>query len=163
MARAGFDEFFAEHYDNLARILTIALADRAAAEEATQEAFTRALKHWRRVRQIDQPRSWLYVVAMNHVRDGWRKAHRRPRWDESLTPVGPDLSGRIATAVSVRDAIATLPDRQREAVVLRYLADLTLAEVAEAMGCALGTVKATLHQALRSLRVELEEDDDGHG
>ena len=162
MTRGGFDEFFADHYDELARTLTIALADRAAAEEATQEAFTRALKHWRRVREIDQPTSWLYVVAMNHVRDGWRRAKRQPRWDESLTPAA-DVGGRVTTAVSVRDAIATLPDRQREAVVLRYLADLSLAEVAEAMGCAIGTVKATLHHALGVLRVELEEDDDAHG
>jgi len=103
------------------------------------------------------------VVAMNHVRDGWRRAKRQPRWDESLTSAAPDLSGRVATTVSVRDAIATLPDRQREAVVLRYLADLTLAEVADAMCCALGTVKATLHEALASLRVEFEEDDDAHG
>ena len=162
MTRGGFDEFFADHYDELARTLTIALADRAAAEEATQEAFTRALKHWRRVREIDQPTSWLYVVAMNHVRDGWRRAKRQPRWDESLTPAA-DVGGRVTTAVSVRDAIATLPDRQREAVVLRYLADLSLAEVAEAMGCAIGTVKATLHHALGVLRVELEEGDDAHG
>lgn len=163
MGRAGFDEFFADHYDDLARTLTIALADRAAAEEATQEAFTRALKQWRRVQQMDQPRNWLYVVAMNHVRDGWRRAKRQPGWDESLSAPVPDLSGRIATTVSVRDAIATLPDRQREAVVLRYLADLSLAEIAEAMGCALGTVKATLHHALGALRIELEEDDDAHG
>jgi RNA polymerase sigma factor (sigma-70 family) len=65
--------------------------------------------------------------------------------------------------VSVRDAITTLPARQREAVVLRYLADLPLADVAAAMGCAVGTVKATLHNALRSLRVELEEDEDAYG
>ena len=162
MTRGGFDDFFAAHYDDLARTLTVALQDRAAAEEAAQEAFTRALKHWRRVRQVDQPRSWLYVVAMNHVRDGWRRAKRQPRWDENLTPAS-DLGGRVTTAVSVRDAIATLPDRQREAVVLRYLADLSLAEVAEAMGCAVGTVKATLHHALGVLRVELEEDDDAHG
>jgi RNA polymerase sigma factor (sigma-70 family) len=65
--------------------------------------------------------------------------------------------------VSVRDAITALPARQREAVVLRYLADLPIADVAEAMGCAVGTVKATLHQALRALRVELEEDEDADG
>ena len=61
------------------------------------------------------------------------------------------------------DAITTLPARQREAVVLRYLADLPLADVADAMGCAVGTVKATLHHALRALRVELEEDEDADG
>jgi RNA polymerase sigma-70 factor (ECF subfamily) len=65
----------------------------------------------------------------------------------------------VVTRVSVRDAIATLAPRQRQAVVLRYLADLPVRDVAEAMGCAEGTVKATLHQALRAMRIELEDKD----
>lgn len=163
MAGRAFDEFFAAHYDDLARTLTIALADRAAAEEAAQEALTRALRRWRHVRALDRPAGWLYVVAMNHVRDRWRREHREPRWKDELDTTTVDPAGGVATAVSVRDAITTLPPRQREAVVLRYLADLPLADVAEAMGCAVGTVKATLHQALSSLRVELEEDDHADG
>src|SRR6478609_1067633 len=163
MGSRGFDEFFTAHYDDLARTLTVALADRAAAEEAAQEALTRALRRWRHVRALDRPAAWLYVVAMNHVRDRWRRERREPQWGTELDTTTVDPSGGVATAVSVRDAITTLPERQREAVVLRYLADLPLADVAEAMGCAVGTVKATLHQALRSLRVELEEDDDADG
>jgi RNA polymerase sigma-70 factor (ECF subfamily) len=163
MRGRSFDEFYASHYHDLARTLTVALADRAAAEEAAQEALTRALRRWRHVRTLDRPAAWLYVVAMNHVRDGWRRERREPQWDTELDTMTPDPGGAITTAVSVRDAIATLPARQREAVVLRYLADLPLADVADAMGCAVGTVKATLHQALRSLRVEFEEDDDAHG
>ena len=163
MAGGAFDEFFAAHYDDLARTLTVALADRAAAEEAAQEAFTRALRRWRHVRRLDRPEAWLYVVAMNHARDRWRRERREPRWELELETTALDPSGGVATAVSVRDAITTLPARQREAVVLRYLADLPLADVAEAMGCAVGTVKATLHQALRALRVELEEDEDADG
>jgi RNA polymerase sigma-70 factor (ECF subfamily) len=162
MGSRGFDEFFAAHYDDLARTLTVALADRAAAEEAAQEALTRALRRWRHVRALDRPAAWLYVVAMNHVRDRWRRERREPEWDVELDTTTLDPAGGVATAVSVRDAITTLPARQREAVVLRYLADLPLADVAEAMGCAVGTVKATLHQALGALRVELEEDDDAH-
>jgi RNA polymerase sigma-70 factor (ECF subfamily) len=163
MAGRAFDEFFAAHYDELARTLAVALADRRAAEEAAQEALTRALRRWRHVRTLDRPAAWLYVVAMNHVRDRWRREHREPHWDLERDSSTLDPSGSVATAVSVRDAIATLPARQRQAVVLRYLADLQLADVAEAMGCAVGTVKATLHQALRSLRVELEEDEDADG
>ena len=163
MAGRGFDEFFAAHYADLARTLTVALADRPAAEEAAQEALTRALRRWRHVRTLDRPAAWLYVVAMNHVRDRWRREHREPQWDLELDTATIDPSGGVATAVSVRDAITTLPARQREAVVLRYLADLPLADVADAMGCAVGTVKATLHQALRALRVELEEDEDADG
>ena len=160
MAGRAFDEFFAAHYDDLARTLTVAIGNRAAAEEAAQEAMTRALRRWRHVRGLDRPSAWLYVVAMNHVRDGWRKERREPRWDTGFESPTVDPSGGVATVLSVRDAIATLPARQREAVVLRYLADLSLADVADAMGCAVGTVKATLHQALDSLRVELKEEDD---
>jgi len=163
MAGRGFDEFFANYYDDLARTLTVALADRSAAEEATQEAMTRALRRWRHVRGLDRPAAWLYVVAMNHVRDRWRRERREPNRDAEIESSSADPSSGVATALSVRDAITTLPARQREAVVLRYLADLPLADVAEAMGCAVGTVKATLHQALASLRVELKEDDDADG
>jgi len=160
MAGRGFDDFFATHFDDLARTLTIVLADRDAAEEAAQEALTRALRRWRHVRSLDRPAAWLYVVAMNHVRDRWRRERREPARESALDASAPDPSGGVTTALSVRDAIATLPARQRQAVVLRYLADLPLADVAEAMGCALGTVKATLHQALGAMRVELREDDD---
>ena len=77
-----------------------------------------------------------------------------------LSDGAADNTTAIATRLSVREAIATLPARQREAVVLRYLADLSLADVADAMGCAIGTVKATLHQAMQSMRVELDDLED---
>jgi len=93
---------------------------------------------------------------MNQLRDHWRRLERRRPTEQ----IAVDSSGAVVTRLSVRDAIATLPPRQRQAVVLRYLADLPLADVANAMGCALGTVKATLHEALRAMRVELEEDED---
>jgi RNA polymerase sigma-70 factor (ECF subfamily) len=163
MGSRGFDEFFTAHYNDLARTLTVALADRAAAEEAAQEALTRALRRWRHVRALDRPAAWLYVVAMNHVHDRWRREHREPQYNGERDAATLDPTGGVATAVSVRDAITTLPPRQREAVVLRYLADLPLADIADAMGCAVGTVKATLHQALGALRIELEEDEDADG
>src|SRR5450432_4613900 len=115
MRGRAFDEFFAAHYDDLARTLTIALADRSAAEEAAQEALTRALRRWRHVRALDRPAAWLYVVAMNHVRDGWRRDRREPKWDAEFDSPTPDPSAGVTTALSVRDAITTLPVRQREA------------------------------------------------
>ena len=105
---------------------------------------------------MDRPDGWVYVVAMNQLRDHWRRLERAQPGE----PVECDNNGAVVTRLSVREAIATLPPRQRQAVVLRYLADLPLVDVAEAMGYALGTVKATLHQALRAMRVELEEDED---
>jgi RNA polymerase sigma-70 factor (ECF subfamily) len=153
---AGFDEFYAEGFDGVARAIALATGGRELAYEAAQEAFTRALRNWRKVREMDRPETWVYVVAMNHLRDYWRKADRQAATD----PVINDDTGNVAVRLSVRDAIATLAPRQRQAVVLRYLADLPLADVAEAMGCALGTAKATVHRALEAMRIELTENED---
>jgi len=160
MGGLAFDEFYGTFFDRVARALTLAGADRDSARDATQEAFARALRQWRKVRDLDRPDGWVYVVAMNQLRDHWRRTERRrERTTEGDTAVVDDASA-VATRLSVREAIATLPPRQRQAVVLRYLADLPLADVADAMGCAVGTVKATLHQAMRNMRVELDEEDE---
>jgi RNA polymerase sigma factor (sigma-70 family) len=105
---------------------------------------------------MDRPETWVYVVAMNHLRDYWRKLDRTAALDQVVN----DDAGSVAVRLSVREAIATLPPRQRQAVVLRYLADLPLTDVADAMGCALGTAKATVHRALHAMRIELTENED---
>jgi RNA polymerase sigma-70 factor (ECF subfamily) len=108
---------------------------------------------------MERPVTWVYVVAMNRVR---REFRRHPGRDvasadiEDSSPTDP-LSG-VATSITVRSAIDRLATRQRAAIVLRYLADLTVPEVARAMRCSEGTVKSTLHAALGRLQVELGED-----
>ena len=164
MAGLAFDEFYESYFDRVARTLVLGGADRDLARDATQEAFARALRRWRKVREMDRPDGWVYVVAMNQLRDRWRRSERRRERAPELSDGAADNTHAVATRLSVRDAIATLPSRQRQAVVLRYLADLPIADVADAMGCAAGTVKATLHQAMQRMRVELEdmEDEDAH-
>jgi RNA polymerase sigma-70 factor (ECF subfamily) len=113
---------------------------------------------------MERPVGWVYVVAMNVVRRG---ARRRARETDvvggSVTPmVVGDVGGGVTTQVALRVAVAALPERQREALVLRYLADLSVAETATAMGCAPGTVKSAVHAALATLRIELEDDEDDH-
>jgi RNA polymerase sigma factor (sigma-70 family) len=152
-----FAAFVEDNYARVLRALSLASADRRAAEDATQEAFARALRHWRRVSTMTRPAAWVYVVGANVLR---RRARRfRPvAWEPP--DIGPDPTERVATAVSIRAALETLTARQRLVVVLRYLAELSTAEVGEAIGCAPGTVKSTLHTALAKLRVELEEEDE---
>ncbi|HTD51333.1 MAG TPA: sigma-70 family RNA polymerase sigma factor [Acidimicrobiia bacterium] len=154
-----FDEFYESFFDRVARALALTGANRDLAHDATQEGFARALRHWRKVREMDRPDGWVYVVAMNQLRDRRRRSERRRERALTTDDGGVDNTRAVATRVSVRDAIALLPTRQRQAVVLRYLADLPIADVADAMGCATGTVKATLHQALRNLRVELDDTE----
>ena len=156
-----FEDFFRERYGEVVRSMRLMVGDHAWAEELAQEAFTRACRHWWRVSRLDRPAAWVYVVACNEARHGWRRHQRAMRTVlNSPAPVAEDPARTIATVLDVRAALAHLTERQRAAVVLRYVADLPLADIADVMGCATGTVKATLHQALAHLRVELEVDDE---
>ena len=148
---ASFSIFYGEHYDRVRRSLYAAFRDAQVAQDAAQEAFTRAYVHWRRVADMDRPDGWVYVVA-------FRVAQRRVRADSrtDLQASAVDIADEVVTRAVIRDAIARLPQRQRLAIVLRYLADLPVADVAEAMGCATGTVKSTLHAALTRLQIGLD-------
>jgi RNA polymerase sigma factor (sigma-70 family) len=148
----SFEVFFDEYYDQVRRALSVALADPVLAEDSAQEAFARAYVRWRSVSTMDRPAGWVYVVAL---RGGRRQRSRRA--DPVEPGVDPDAIGNLVDRDVLEDSLRRLPDRQRVAVVLRYLADLPLADIAEAMGCAVGTVKSTLHAALARLRVEMDE------
>jgi RNA polymerase sigma-70 factor (ECF subfamily) len=154
----AFETFFGEHYESVFRGLSVAFRDPLLAEEAAQEAFTRAYTRWERVRGMERPAGWVYVVAV-------RVARRRRR--DLLTEVPApspssdrDLAIEVVDRVTMQAAIEQLPARQRIALVLRYYGGLPLAEIATAMGCALGTVKSTLYTAHERLHVELDDDID---
>ena len=151
----GFERFVAENYDRIRRVLGVALGDADRAEELAQEAFTRAYARWRSVSQMDRPVAWVYVVAMNKARRDFRRDEAPQEMVEGQAQEDP--AGRVATSVTLKAALAELSPRQRAVVVLRCLADLSTAEVADALRCAPGTVKATLHVGLKRLRIELEE------
>jgi RNA polymerase sigma-70 factor (ECF subfamily) len=151
-----FEDFFGQCYGSVVRAVAMAVGDRGRAEDLAQEAFARAFRRWRVVSVMERPVTWVYVVALNAERKRWRREEGVLSYDDQSEMVDDDLAGGVTTAVVVKDALARLAPRQRCAVTLRYLADLQIAEVAEVMACAEGTVKATLHQALRNLRIDLE-------
>jgi RNA polymerase sigma factor (sigma-70 family) len=148
-----YEAFFAEHHQAVVRGLTLALADRARAEDAAQDAFAKAYRQWKRVAMMDRPVAWVYVVALNGARKELRRDQAAPVPD--LTGPAADHAAASAVKVSVREALDVLAPRQRVAIVLRYLGDLQVTEVAKAMGCSEGTAKATLHTALAKLRTHL--------
>ena len=152
----SFEAFFGEHYESVVRGLSVAFHEPLLAEEAAQEAFTRAYTRWERVSGMERPAGWVYVVAV-------RVARRRRRdllGDPTLRPAGADhdIATEVVDRVTLQAAIEQLPSRQRVALVLRYYAGLPLGEIATAMGCALGTVKSTLHAAHTRLQVELDDE-----
>jgi RNA polymerase sigma-70 factor (ECF subfamily) len=134
------------------------LGDSVLGEEAAQEAFYRAYRRWDRVSRMDRPEAWVMVVGLNHGRDQKRRQRRERVTDRSVEPAPVD-SDATASLHLVAELVR-LPRRQQEAVALRYLFDMSLQEVATAMGCAVGTVKSTLHSALGNLRVQLTEGAD---
>ena len=153
----SFETFFAEQYESVFRGLSVAFRDPLVAEEAAQEAFTRAYVRWDRVRRMERPAGWVFVVATRVALR--RRAESEPD-DASGRAATPSMEDQVIDRLTMQRAIAELPERQRLALVLRHYGDLPLDEIARAMGCALGTVKSTLHAAHARLQVELDDDDD---
>lgn len=149
---AEFEGWYVQAYPRVRAAVTLAVGDADLAEEATAEAFARAVVHWSKVRAAASSQAWVYTVAMNQVRSTLRRRRVERRWLRGQAtqpivhqppPVEPDDP--------LWRAVGQLPRRARTAVALRYVADLSEAEVAEVMGIARGTVAATLHQARKRL------------
>lgn len=151
---AALESFCRRHHARLVGMLGLYCGDGDLAEELAQEALARLCVHWRRLPSEADAFRWVTRVAMNLAKSSFRtRAARRrimDRYGRSLLSTAPDDSG--ATAIAVRSAVARLPERQRRVIVLRYYCDLSVAEVASAMGCPEGTVKSLTSSAVTGLR-----------
>ena len=131
------------------------LRDEHAARDAAQETGLRFLRGLGGFRGNSRLKTWSLGIALNVCREHTRKHTATPLPDEPLPGPGADPALQAVETEGLdrlRQAVNDLPERQREAVVLRYFEELTLQETADAMGCALGTAKATVSQALSRLR-----------
>jgi RNA polymerase sigma-70 factor (ECF subfamily) len=142
-------------YPRLVGALALQCGDAELAKEVAQEALTRAWQHWPRVSRYDSPEAWVFRVALNVSASRFRRTKRERRAFAEVAsrpePGRVDETDRIA----IREAVLTLPPRQRTALVLRFFADLPVDEVATAMDCAPGTVKSLTSNAIDSLRTRL--------
>jgi RNA polymerase sigma factor (sigma-70 family) len=148
-------EFCQNEHPRLVGILTLYTGDRYEAEELAQETLVRVVSHWRKVSGLDAPTAWTHRVALNLANSSIRRAIVRRRAMARLEARrgDPDVpGGDTPTAIAVRQAVASLPERQRTALVLRYYADLPVSEVSRIMRCKEGTVSALVHQAIKGLR-----------
>ncbi len=153
------DTFVSLHYGRLIGLLTLRLRSTAGAEDVAHESLLKLVKHWDRVRLMDNPWAWLATVAINQSRSRWRRLAAADRAERRLTPIGESTSGGEALT-DLLDVIGRLPERQRTALLLRHYARLSVRETAEAMGCAEGTVKSLTNRAVERLRAELAEEVD---
>jgi RNA polymerase sigma-70 factor (sigma-E family) len=157
-----FEEFVQACSPRLFRTaLLLAGQDRAAAEDLLQLALERAYRHWARVCRSGDPERYVQRILANASNDRWRRAARHP--ERLLRPGDADpLTQDQSDAVAERDflmrALAALPPRQRTVLVLRYFNDLSEAEIADALGCSVGTVKSQASRGLARLRDIAEPD-----
>jgi RNA polymerase sigma-70 factor (ECF subfamily) len=150
------------HGDALWRFcLHLTGADRPRAEDLAQETLLRACRHPDVLaREPQVVRSWLFTVARNQMIDNWRSARNRM---EVLTEPGTvergedDRTDEVLQAWLVTDALRTLSEDHRAAIVECYYGGRTVAEAARRLGVPEGTVKSRLHYAMRALRLALEE------
>ncbi len=151
---------YTAHYRGLVRLAAHLTGDRDNAEEVVQDAYVAVAGSWRGLREPAKAEAYLRTAVVNGSRSRLRRrqvaARHRPE------PM-PDMASAEAGALVhvqrdlVLQALHALPRRQREAVVLRYYADLTEAQTAEAMGCGVGSVKSYTSRAMQALRPLLEE------
>lgn len=150
---------FVAHYGQLAGWAAHLMSDRDLGHDLATEAFARLVSHWP---EVDDPRPWLFATVANLVRDHWRKRGRearayerfqggRGRGDEAEPE--PDQ----AELLSVREAVQSLPERLRQAVLLFYFADLSVAQVARQVGRSEGAIKRDLYDARSRLARTLQE------
>lgn len=154
------DVFDASYRRLVVQMLAIC-GDQAEAEDAVQEAFVKAVGHPRRFEALDNPEAWLRTVALNHMRNRWRRAGVLRR----ILPRVPGVSHPVELSpdhVALMTALGDMARPLREVLVLHHLADLSVAEVARALCIPTGTVKTRLVKGRNVLAAKLSDEEAHH-
>ena len=162
----AFETLYEIHRTAVYRTALAITGDRLTAEEILQEAFLRVFKHINTAREGVSLSPWLYRIAVNLAYDWVGQHHRRQVTlddiiEQLIMPAAtpPDQTVERQELLGlIHEAIDKLEFRQRVTLVLFYLQDFSLAEIAEIMDCPVGTVKSRLHYARQNLRRELLAD-----
>ena len=144
--------FCTEQMPRLSGAMALFLGDPAIGAEIAQEALLRVCRDWEKVSVMDHPGPWLHRVAINLATSELRR-RRAERRAMSRSVERPSLhEGDPSTGPAVRTALATLSPDERAVIVLRYYADLSVAETAGVLGVAEGTVKTRTRRAIARMR-----------
>jgi RNA polymerase sigma-70 factor (sigma-E family) len=164
--RIDFERFVGETAEPLLRSAYLITWDFAEAEDLVQECLFKVARRWPRVKKMERPVAYARTVLIHLALDeGKRRSQRRSELGPEAIGLleahhdvaAPRDLGRIETSTDLLEVLRELPPRQRAALVLRYFDDLSEAEVADVMGCSVGTVKSTTSRALGRLRREIKD------
>lgn len=158
-ASMAVGELYRTHYRSLVRLASLLLDDVGTSEEVVQDAFIKVQLGWGRLRDPERAPAYLRSAVLNGARSRMRGGLVRRRHLQSVPPDAPPADlGALASDEHRRmiELLRALPTRQREALALRFYADLSEAETAAAMGVSAGSVKTHVHRGLAALRSQLE-------
>jgi RNA polymerase sigma factor (sigma-70 family) len=157
-ASPSFEVFYDAERRTLFRRLWLVTGNRAEAEELMQDAFLQVWERWERVAAMDDPVGYLYRTAMNLFRKRHRRAVLAIRRSVGLAPSRDDFA-EADDRDTVRRVLATLPPRQRAALVLTEMLGFSAEEAGRALGVQASTVRSLSHQGRASFRGAMEVDD----
>jgi RNA polymerase sigma-70 factor (sigma-E family) len=161
-ATGGVTALYQAHAVGLIRLAIVMLGDRGAAEDVVQDAFLGLYRHWDRLADPGNALTYVRSAVLNRCRNALRQRGQRERHDrQGPGPTASESAEAVALIgeehQQVLAAIRALPDRQREALVLRFYLDLSEEETARAMGVSRGTVKSATSRAVAALGRKLKE------
>lgn len=151
---AEFEAFVQGSGRELLRLAIALAGDRGAGEDLLQDVLEKVYIRWHR---IERPSAYVHRALVNTSTNRWRRRYRHPEtvlMQDHERPSADEIAGADDRDAIVR-ALRRLPARQRAVVVLRFLADLSEADAAGALGCSVGTIKSQTARALASLRAEM--------
>ncbi len=170
-AREEFERFVADATDDLLRTAYLVLWDLASAEDLVQECLFKVARRWPRVRSMEHPTAYARRILVNLALDDAKRRHRHNAelhapdhltFDQRHDEAAARALGMVETTSELLDVLGTLAPVQRAVLALRYFDDLSEAQVAETLGCSVGTVKSTSFRALERLRNVLVTVPVGH-
>jgi RNA polymerase sigma-70 factor (ECF subfamily) len=160
-----FDRVVAEYRDRVYRLAYALLGDHAAAEDAAQEAFVRIWKGLSGFRDEAALSTWIYAIARNACLT-YRKRQRPERFvpiENGIEAGAPVAASDTLTGIDLRRALAELPTKYRDVLILYYFEERSYQQVSEALGIPIGTVKTYLHRAKICLRDAVTRRNEGAG
>jgi RNA polymerase sigma-70 factor (sigma-E family) len=155
-------ELFRDHHLELVRLALVMVGDLATAEDVVQDCFERLHRRWHGIREPDRALAYARSAVLN----GCRSVHRRssvsrrywPRLAQPADATVPDAAAATADQGQLAAALRQLPRRQREVLVLRYYADLSVAEIAQTLGIGPSNVRACASRGLAALAALIGEE-----
>ncbi len=152
-APPGFDEFYGAELDRQVRRAYLLTGSNETANDIVHDAM---IEVWRRWDRLDSPAGYLTITVVNRCRDAARRRSVRTRSAHLVAVRDVAHDGDLATTLRIGEALRTLPFEQPAAIVLRFYADMSTADIAAALHCRPGSVGSRINRGLARLRKELD-------